>query len=125
MTSSLPMPAPRIPRPPTRTLVAVGVVLLHAMALWALQSGLLMRTVEMIVPVTILSDIAEPPEVRPTPPSPAPRSVPAPLKPTTAMAPPPAVPMATLQPVPTTEAIATANAPTSVITPQSAPPSAW
>jgi protein TonB len=57
--------------------IAAGVVLFHVAALWALQTGLLRRAVEIIVPAEILSELIEPAPValRKTPPSPAPRPV--------------------------------------------------
>jgi protein TonB len=56
-----------------------GVVLLHIAAIWALQSGLLRRAVEVVVPVTILSEMVAPPA--PPPPAPVPPSLPEPAKP--------------------------------------------
>jgi protein TonB len=53
-------------------LIASSVVAFHAAALWALQSGLLRRAVEVIVPVTMLSEIVTPAEPKVEPP-PAPR----------------------------------------------------
>ena len=67
-----------------RNLVIAGSVLLfHAFAIWALQAGLLMRAVEIIVPVEVLAQIVEekvelptpkadpaPPVLTPTPPTP-------------------------------------------------------
>ena len=45
-----------------RNLVIAGsVVLFHVAALWALQSGLLRRAVEIVVPVAVLSEIVTPP----------------------------------------------------------------
>ena len=41
--------------------IALSVVLFHVGALWALQNGLLMRAVEIIVPAEILSEFIEPP----------------------------------------------------------------
>jgi protein TonB len=60
------------------TVIAASVVLFHVAALWALQSGLLRRAVEVIVPAEILSEFIEPAApsspVRPAvPPPPAPR----------------------------------------------------
>jgi protein TonB len=49
------------------------VLILHAAALWALQSGLLMRAVEMVVPVQVMSDFIELPKPKqdaPPPPKP-------------------------------------------------------
>lgn len=68
--------------PPVRQLnrnIVIGgsVVLFHIAALWALQSGLLRRAVEVVVPVAILSDIVTPPPPKAEQPSqpvaPAPR----------------------------------------------------
>lgn len=57
-------------------LIATGVVLLHVAALWALQTGLLRRAVEVIVPATLLAQYIAPPtpaaQTEP-PPAPAPR----------------------------------------------------
>lgn len=56
------------------TLIATGVVLLHVAALWALQTGLLRRAVEVIVPVTLLAQYVAPPAPAPQaepPPKPA------------------------------------------------------
>lgn len=54
-------------------LIAGGVVLLHVAALWALQSGLLRRAYEVVVPVELLSAILTPPAA-PTPPAPQPKA---------------------------------------------------
>lgn len=65
-----------------KLIVAAGVVLLHAGALWSLQSGLRQRPAEVFVPVQVVSEIITPPPVvRPAapvakpepPPPPAPR----------------------------------------------------
>ncbi len=54
-----------------RIIVIAGSVLaFHALAIWALQSGLLMRAVEMVVPVEVLAQIIEPPKPAPPPPAP-------------------------------------------------------
>src|SRR3990167_4283674 len=58
-------------------LIAIGVVLLHVGALWALQSGLLRRAVEVIVPAVLLTEYISPPapvtKADPPPPAPAPK----------------------------------------------------
>jgi periplasmic protein TonB len=55
---SLPSPVRQF----NRNLVIGGsVVLFHIVALWALQSGLLRRAVEIIVPIAVLSEIVTPP----------------------------------------------------------------
>ncbi len=43
------------------TLIAGSVVLFHVAALWALQSGLVRRAVDVVVPATLLSEFIEPP----------------------------------------------------------------
>lgn len=113
-------------QPARNALIAGGVVLLHVAALWALQSGLLRRAVEVVVPVELLSSIVTPPQPpappAPTPPAPAPvvREQPAPRKPVVRPAPAPApLPVAAPEPAP-----APAPQPTATATaePQPAPP---
>jgi periplasmic protein TonB len=56
-----------------RNIVIAGAVLLfHALTIWALQTGLLMRAVEIIVPVEVLAQMVElpTPKVTPEPPKP-------------------------------------------------------
>src|SRR3954465_15222692 len=53
--------------------IAAGVVLFHIGALWALQTGLLRRAVEVIVPVQVFSEIITPPAPRIEPPQPQPQ----------------------------------------------------
>lgn len=70
-----------------RILIACAVVLLHLAALWALQSGMLRRAVEVVVPAQVLSEfLSEPQRTAPTPPTPSavtptPRPQPRPLSP--------------------------------------------
>jgi protein TonB len=52
--------------------IAGGVVLVHVAALWALQSGLLRRAAEVVIPVEILSEFIEPPKPAEPPPPPPP-----------------------------------------------------
>jgi protein TonB len=101
--------------PPVRQLnrnIVIGgsVVLFHVAALWALQSGLLRRAVEIVVPVAILSEIVAPPApkaeqppepVKPAPPPPA--KQPAPRK-VESTRPPAPQPLAVPSPVPAPEA---------------------
>lgn len=102
-----------VPVNPSRRnlVIAGGVVAFHVAAIWALQTGLLRRAVEIVVPVAILSEIIEPPQpkVEPPPPEPKPKPPqpqPAPKK---APTPPPAPrPVATPSPAPAP------NAPTGV-----------
>ena len=93
--------------------IALTVVLLHIGFIWALQSGLLMRAVEIVVPVAVLSQFIEPPVPKITPEPPAPKPEPAPVKKTVAipMAPAPQ-PLAIADPTPSP------NAPVGVTTPQ-------
>jgi len=76
--------------------IAGGVILFHAAALWALQSGLLRRAAEVVIPVEILSQFVEPPKPKSDPPPPPPP----PTQPK-AKAPPPPRPQAIREPKPT------------------------
>ena len=95
-------------------IIALVVVALHVGFIWALQSGLLMRAVEIIVPAEVLSQFIEPPapKIRPVPP--APPTPPKPVKRAEAKAPAP-LPLAIADPTPSP------NAPTGATTPQPAP----
>lgn len=117
MTSLSPASTP-VPGINRNLVIASSVVLFHVAALWALQSGLLRRAVEIIVPAEILSEIIEPPKPKVIPPPPAP---PVPvkqpvIKKTTPTLPPPPQPVAIADPTPAP------NAPTGVTTPQPPPP---
>ena len=84
-------------------LIALSVVVLHLGFIWALQSGLLMRSVELIVPVEVLSQLMEAPAPKaeptlPAPPIPQKHSIPAVHKKAVARA--PAQPQAQPQPQP-------------------------
>ncbi|WP_027996921.1 energy transducer TonB [Simplicispira psychrophila] len=88
-------------RPSRNAVIAGGVVLFHAAALWALQSGLAHKAVEIIIPAEVIAQIVAPPapEVKPPPPAPPP-PVPRPAvvkKPTPRPAP---VPLAVADPRP-------------------------
>ncbi|SFO50257.1 outer membrane transport energization protein TonB [Variovorax sp. PDC80] len=76
--------------------IAGGVIVFHAAALWALQSGLLRRAAEVVIPVEIMSQFVEPP--KPTPPPPPP---PPPPPQPRVKAPPPPRPQAIREPKPT------------------------
>lgn len=96
--------------------IAGSVVLFHIAALWALQSGLLRRTVEIIVPVQMLSDLVTPAAPKVEPPPALPRPIPAPPEPIKQRAPrkpEPALPPAPL-PVATPEIQPAPNAPAGV-----------
>jgi protein TonB len=99
-------------------LIAIAVVLLHVVALWALHTGLLRRAVEVIVPAVLLSEFVTPPApvVAPEPPPPAP----SPPKPQPKTVRPPK-PRPAPQPLPVANAPATDTAP--VVAPDPEPPS--
>lgn len=102
------------------TVIALTVLLLHVGVIWALQSGLLMRVAEIVVPVEILARMVEPPvapvtpKVEPVSPTPKPAQAPvkAPVKAPTAPAP---QPLAIADPTPAP------NAPLGVIAPPQPP----
>lgn len=50
--------------------IACSVLLFHALAIWALQTGLLMRAVEIIVPVEVLAQMIDLPTPKTAPPVP-------------------------------------------------------
>jgi protein TonB len=100
--------------------IASSVVVFHIAALWALQSGLLRRVAEVVVPVEILGDLITPPAPKVDLPSPRTPKIPAPQP--RQFAPRPAA-----QPAPQPLAIAdqtpTPSAPVGVLMPQPpAPP---
>lgn len=101
-------------------MIAGGVVLFHVAALWALQSGLLRRAVEVVVPISVLSEMLTPPAPKvdtPPPPKPAPQPVVKP-QPVQRKAPTPAP-----QPIAIPDPTPAPNAPTGVVAPQPpAPP---
>ncbi len=115
MSSFSSSPAPMISR---NAAIAGGVVAFHVAALWAIQSGLLQRAVEIIVPVAIMSEFIEPPRPKVEPPPPP--VPPTPVKRTITKAPtlpPPPMPVAIPDPTPAP------NAPTGSLEPQPpAPP---
>jgi protein TonB len=127
MTSGPPMSIGTA-RPVTRLsrnyIIAGSVVLFHAAALWALQTGLVRRTVEMIVPVEMLSELISPPAPQvqapaaPVPPAPVKQPAPQNVQRATAPAP---QPVALAEPTPSPAP----NAPVGTAEPQpSAPPMA-
>ena len=104
----------------SRNTVIIGsVVVLHIGALWALQSGLLRKAAEIVIPVEILSQLVEPPkplEAPPAPPAPAPAPAPAPRPQPPKAPPPPPRPKAVRAPAPAP------LAPTGTLEPQPAAP---
>lgn len=109
------------------TVIASSVLVFHLLALWTLQSGLLRRAVEAVIPVQLLSELITPPQPKPiAPPPPLPPPV-APPPPRAAKTPPPPSPAPQPPPAPTllatANAPATPNAPTGVTTaPVALPP---
>ncbi len=69
-------PNPRMDR---RLLIVIAVIGFHVLGLWALQTGLLRRAVELVVPVEVLAEMITPPQpqVSPAPPQPSPKPTPA------------------------------------------------
>jgi protein TonB len=98
-------------------------LLLHGAALWALQTGLIQRVVEVLVPVQMLSEFIEPPKPRVTPPPPAPPKVvaaPVVVRKTETLPPPP-MPLAIADPSPATNAPLGVVAAPKVLAPLTAP----
>lgn len=54
--------------------VASYVLVFHVALLWAMQCGLLMRAVDLVMPVQLLSEFIEPPAPKVTPPPPLPQA---------------------------------------------------
>ncbi len=100
-------PAPLFNR---TVMVTVAVVAFHAVALWLLQTGLLRRAVELVVPAEVIAEFVEPPRPKdePPPPPPALAQKPQPVAPAPRLA-------AIADPTPTP------NAPIGVIDPPPAP----
>ncbi len=110
-----PEPTARISR---NAAIGAGVVLFHVAVIWALQTGLLRRAVEVIVPAQILAEFITPPapkvEIPPVPVVPVKQPV---VRKTTPAPPPAPQPIAIPGPAPAP------MAPTGVVTPQPpAPP---
>ena len=89
-------------------LIAIGVVLLHVVALWALHTGLLRRAVEVIVPAVLLSEFVPPPAPVVTPDPPPPLPAPPKPQPKTVRTP---TPRPAPAPLPVTNAPPSDNAP--------------
>jgi protein TonB len=104
-------------------IVAFSVVVLHIAALWAMQTGLLRRAVEVFVPAEILSELIEPPAPKVVPPPPTP---PTPFKQPVAKAPIPVQavapqPLAIADPTPAPNAPVGSINPPPMVTPVAAP----
>ena len=84
-----------------RLLIATSVILLHVFVLWALQTGLMRRAVEIIGPGEILSEFISPPAPpAPQPQAPAPQPVKQEVKPVVKPTPTPPLPAPTPEPAP-------------------------
>ena len=104
-------------------MIAASVVALHVAGLWALQSGLLRRAAEVIVPAELLSEFIAPPPAQVAPPAPpaTPIAAPAPRQPRAA--PPAQAPRPAPMPVAIADPTPAPNAPVGLTTPQPpAPP---
>ena len=64
---STPLTNPPRQRLRRNAVIALAVVVLHAGIIWALQTGLLMRTAELLVPAEVLAQLIEPPRPKPEP----------------------------------------------------------
>jgi protein TonB len=112
--------------------IALSVVLLHVGLIWALQSGLLIRAAEILIPAEVLSELIDPPApIQPKkPPLPAPQppiKSPEPIKKTSPPVPAPVQPLAvapaTVQATAATApALAAPVAPSKSAAPVQAPP---
>ncbi|ABM37871.1 outer membrane transport energization protein TonB [Polaromonas naphthalenivorans CJ2] len=120
------LPRPRLSR---NAAIALGVVALHAGLIWALQSGLLLRTAQLIVPVEVLAQLIELPEPKAEPAPPAPPAPPVrPVTPSVQKkvvpkpaARPQAQPLAIADPTPSPNAPTGSLAPAVASTPTAAP----
>ena len=105
------LPRARLSR---NAVIAIAVVALHVGFIWALQSGLLLRTAELIVPAEVLAQFIEPPvpKTEPVPPAPpAPTQQKKPVVKARAPVQPQRQPLAIADPTPSP------NAPTGVLAP--------
>ncbi|MDQ7744051.1 energy transducer TonB [Hydrogenophaga pseudoflava] len=98
-----------------RLFIVAAVVGFHVLGLWALQTGLLRRAVELVVPVAVMAELIEPPQpqVTPEPTPPKPQPAPKPVTPVQRVVKQAPMPLAISDPTPAPEA------PTGVV---SAPP---
>ncbi len=85
------------------TLIVASVLLFHGVALWALQTGLIQRVVEVLVPVQMLTEFIEPPKPRVIPPPALPKVAPAVVRKAETLPPPP-MPLAIADPTPAPQA---------------------
>ena len=102
------------------TAIALSVVLLHVGLIYALYSGLLIRAVELVVPVVVLSQFIEPPKPKEAPPAPPPPPPP-PAQIKKAITQPQAPAVVAPVPVAISDPTPTPNAPVGSTAPQPAP----
>jgi protein TonB len=115
-----------------RLFIVIAVVGFHVLGLWALQTGLLRRAVELVVPVQVMAEFIElpQPQVTPTPPPPQPQPAPVPKRVTPPVPRPAPQPVAIADPTPSptaatgmTEPLAPAPPPqTPMVVAEPAPP---
>lgn len=108
------LPLLQMPTMNRRLLIALSVLLLHVGVLWGLQSGLMRRAVEVIIPGEVLSEFVSPPApaaAKPQTPAP-PKPVPEPPRPQVQPAPPLPPAVTSPEPAPVVAAPAAATAPT-------------
>ena len=104
------------PKVSRNVVIVASVLLFHLAALWLLQTGLLRRAVEVLVPVQILSEFIDPPKPKEVPPPVVPKAVTQPVIAKTVSLPPPPMPLAIADPTPAP------NAPVGVVAPPKALP---
>nr|WP_233506020.1 energy transducer TonB [Rhodoferax lacus] len=111
-------------RPSQTMALMLCVVLLHVLGLWALQSGLLLRAVEAVVSVDVISELVELPKPRveqpPAPPPSPPKALQKPMP--SQPAPSPSVAAPAALPVAIADATPAPNAVSGVTAPQAAAP---
>lgn len=109
---------------PSNVLIVGTVFVVHALALWTLQGATLRRSIELVVPIAMLSEIVSPPApVTAAPVTPTPRPAPAP---TLRQPAPRSTPVAGTDPTPAPQATATetpapAPAPAALVAPFPSP----
>lgn len=103
----------RVAGPGLRGWLVLGIVLLHGLAIWALQTGLGVRAVEAVVPVQVLAGMMD---NAPSPPPPAPPQAPAHAAPAAPVARP-----VTPMPAPTPPLAAALPEPAAAVTAVAAP----
>lgn len=96
--------------------IVLAVLLLHGGALWALQSGLLRKVAELVVPAEILVEMAAPEAAQPEKPAPVPAPVAARVPQARPITPPTPTTLAVQETTPSTTELATVAASTTVAT---------